>query len=146
MNSNKKFAMLLVVFAAMISALVAGELSQPGVVSMAPGARARITPHDIFPVWPWAIAVIMSICYGLLGQKHPNAGSLWALSGGLVGLVVASLTAGLAVASTVPCTVPIEHQSQLKAFVLSAVVLGLLALGMWQGPGLFARYRTRARA
>ena len=81
-----------------------------------------LTPH---PIWPILLAVIAACCYGLIGHKNSNSGTLWAISGAGLTLVVATLASGLANSVSLPYTDEVRSHWQMKAILISIALIAI---------------------
>ena len=81
-----------------------------------------LTPH---PIWPILLAVIAGCGYGLIGHKNSNSGTLWAISGAGLSLVVATLASGLANSVSLPYTDEVRNSWQIKAILVSVILIAI---------------------
>ena len=81
-----------------------------------------LTPH---PIWPILLAVIAGCGYGLIGHKNSNSGTLWAISGAGLSLVVATLASGLANSISLPYTDEVRNSWQMKAILVSVILIAI---------------------
>jgi hypothetical protein len=86
----------------------------------------------IIGVIPWPVAAITAIWFGVMAFKARKNAALWAIGGGLLGLVVTTLVMGLGQAAFIPYTSGQESMFRVKiaAFAIFVVFcLGWLFTG-----------------
>ena len=91
---------------------------------------------------PWPIAAATALWFGLLAWKSRKTVVLWAIGGGVLGLVLSTLVLGLAQATFIPF-----HTGEIASFRLKMTVLAvLLVAGVgWLFTGSIHRRTALAR-
>ena len=79
-----------------------------------------LTPHVI---WPYVIGLLAAICFGFMKFKIDQTWSLWAIGGGIFGLVTATIISGLANAVAVPNTDAVRNKDQLVGLVIAVIII-----------------------
>ena len=86
-------------------------------------------------VTPWVLACGAAIWFGLLAVKAGKSWVLWALAGGLFGLVSSTCVLGLGQATGIPFSdserTALEIRWTLAAVAIVAVVGGLFTWSLW---------------
>lgn len=73
---------------------------------------------------PWPVAVATAAWFGVMAYKARKSAVLWAIGGGLLGLVVTTIILGLAQATFIPF-----DSGQTAPFRLKVAVLAILLVG-----------------
>ena len=101
--------------------------------------------NDIVGWIPWPVAAATAAWFGVMAYKSAKNFVLWAIGGGLLGLVLTTIVLGLAQATFIPYYTEEIHAFRLKVAVL-AVVLALCLGWLFTGPlhrRLFASWKER---
>ncbi len=87
---------------------------------------------------PWVLAGLTALWFGWLGRRTGRAWPLWALGGGLLGLVVATVAYGLRHATCIPFSNhdrAMCHLEWIAAAVAITAVIGWLTRLSLRGQG-----------
>ena len=87
-------------------------------------AQIPLTPDYL---WPYGLALLAMILWGVLGFKAGQPWVRWAIGGAVGALVVGTIASGLATATAVPYTYRVTHRHQWIA--CGVVVVLVLLLG-----------------
>jgi hypothetical protein len=85
------------------------------------------TPLDLRPTLPWLVGILGAAAFGVLGRLQGKHLAPWAIGGGISALLVATLAAGLAHASSVPYSDEVRRVWQMRALIFTLLVLGISA-------------------
>jgi hypothetical protein len=100
--------------------------------------------NDIIGWVPWPVAAAAAAWFGIMAYKAGKNGVLWAIGGGLLGLIITTLVMGLGQAAFVPFTS--AEQSAFRLKIGGAAVLIVLFVGWWftgsLHPRLLAPWRS----
>ena len=97
--------------------------------------------NSIVGAIPWPVAVATAIWFGVMAYKAGKNCALWAIGGGLLGLVVTTIVLGLAQATFIPYSTEEIAPFRLKVAVLAI----LLVLGVgWLFTGTLHRHLLAA--
>jgi hypothetical protein len=72
---------------------------------------------------PWVFAVLTAAWFGWMAARAGRSWALWAVGGGVFGLVVSTLMLGLGRAASIPYSSHDEHMDRLKWIVTAAVLI-----------------------
>jgi type III secretory pathway component EscS len=102
--------------------------------------------NDIVGSIPWPFAAATAIWFGVMAYKSGKNCALWAIGGGLLGLVLTTIVLGLAQATFIPFAAEETAPFRLKVVVLAIFLV--LSVG-WLFTGtlhrhLFASLKRRA--
>jgi hypothetical protein len=78
---------------------------------------------------PWPVAAVTAIWFGLMAYKARKNCVLWAIGGGLLGLVITTLVMGLGQAAFIPFSN--DQQSMFRIKIAAVAVLIVLCIGWW---------------
>jgi hypothetical protein len=93
--------------------------------------------NDIIGIIPWPIAVATALWFGVMAHKAGKNRVLWAIGGGLLGLVLSTVVLGLGQATFIPFSTEEIVPFRLKATGLAI----LLVLGVgWLFTGSLHRH------
>lgn len=87
-------------------------------------------PLTPFPVWPFLIAILTGVAFGVLGQLQGKAAWVWGVGGAIFGLVTAATASGFATAVAVPYTEANRSHGQLTAGIFSVLIIAVVAILM----------------
>lgn len=79
--------------------------------------------NDIVGIIPWPVACITALWFGFMAFKGRKNVALWAIGGGVLGLVVTTIIMGLAQAVFIPMV-----DSQVASFRLKIAFLAVLVV------------------
>jgi hypothetical protein len=88
--------------------------------------------NNIVGVIPWPVAVATAIWFGVMAYKSGKNCALWAIGGGLLGLVVTTIVLGLGQATFIPFSTEEIAPFRIKLAVL-AILLVLIAGWLFTG-------------
>ena len=78
---------------------------------------------------PWPVAAAAAIWFGVMAYKARKNCVLWAIGGGLLGLVITTLVMGLGQAAFIPFTS--EQESMFRIKIAVAALLIVFCIGWW---------------
>ena len=70
---------------------------------------------------PWPVAVATAIWFGVMAHKSAKNRALWAIGGGLLGLVLTTIVLGLAQATFIPF-----YSAEVPSFRLKAALVAIV--------------------
>jgi hypothetical protein len=85
--------------------------------------------NDIIGWVPWPVAAAAAAWFGLMASKASKNCVLWAIGGGLLGLITTTLVMGLGQAAFVPFTAAAESTFRLKVGAVAVVIV--FCIGWW---------------
>ena len=93
--------------------------------------------NSIIGMIPWPVALATALWFGVMAARADKNGVLWAIGGGLLGLVVTTIVLGLGQATFIPSSTEAIMPFRLKAAALAI----LLVLGVgWLFTGTLHRH------
>jgi hypothetical protein len=97
--------------------------------------------NSIVGLIPWPVAAATAIWFGVMACKAGKNSALWAIGGGLMGLVLTTIVMGLAQATFIPYSTAEIAPLRLKVAVLA--ILLVLCVG-WLFTGTLHRHLLAA--
>jgi hypothetical protein len=97
--------------------------------------------NSIVGLIPWPVAAAAAIWFGVMAYKASKNCALWAIGGGLLGLVVTTIVMGLAQATFTPYST--EEIAPLRFKVALLAILLVLCIG-WLFTGALHRHLLAA--
>jgi len=97
--------------------------------------------NNIVGLIPWPVAAATAIWFGVMAYKAGKNAALWAIGGGLLGLVLTTIVVGLAQATFIPYSTEAIAPFRLKVAVLAIVLI--LCVG-WLFTGTLHRHLLAA--
>jgi hypothetical protein len=97
--------------------------------------------NSIVGLIPWPVAAATAIWFGVMAYKSGKNSALWAIGGGLLGLVLTTIVMGLAQATFIPYSTAEVAPLRFKVAVLA--ILLVLCVG-WLFTGTLHRHLLAA--
>jgi hypothetical protein len=97
--------------------------------------------NSIVGLIPWPVAAATAIWFGVMAYKAGKNCALWAIGGGLLGLVLTTIVMGLAQATFIPYSTEEIAPFRLKVAVLAIILV--LCVG-WLFTGTLHRHLLTA--
>jgi hypothetical protein len=97
--------------------------------------------NSIIGLIPWPVAAATAIWFGVMAYKAGKNAALWAIGGGLLGLVLTTIVMGLAQATFIPYSTAEIAPLRFKVAVLA--ILLVLCVG-WLFTGTLHRHLLAA--
>jgi Na+/proline symporter len=79
--------------------------------------------NEIIGIVPWPVAVATAVWFGLMAYKARKNAVLWAIGGGVLGLVVTTLVMGLGQAAFIPFTSAEQSAFRVKIGALAIFIV-----------------------
>ena len=79
--------------------------------------------NEIIGIVPWPVAVATALWFGLMAYKARKNTVLWAIGGGVLGLVVTTLVMGLGQAAFIPFTSAEQSAFRVKIGALAIFIV-----------------------